>query len=143
VARLAAAAAALGELGLGFDRARSLLWLGQTARRARKRTAARQYLDAAAGAFAELGADGWAEHARAELARLDGRRPQSSTLTPAEQRVAALAAEGLSNKQIARRLFIAVHTVEVHLAHAYAKLGVRSRTQLANHLARPPDGEMP
>ena len=49
-----------------------------------------------------------------------------------------LAARGLSNKQIARRLFVAVHTVEVHLAHAYAKLGVRSRAQLASRLASPP-----
>jgi DNA-binding CsgD family transcriptional regulator len=59
-------------------------------------------------------------------------------LTAAEQRVAALAAQGLSNKQIATHLFIAVHTVEVHLAHVYAKLAVRSRTQLANRLARLP-----
>jgi DNA-binding CsgD family transcriptional regulator len=138
-ASLAAAAAALGELGLGFDQARSLLWLGQTARRARKRSAARHYLDAAAAAFAELGCDGWAVRARAELACLGGTRgPASGTLTPAQHRVAVLAADGLSNKQIARRLFIAEHTVEVHLARAYSKLGVRSRTQLANHLARSP-----
>lgn len=63
-----------------------------------------------------------------------GRRAE---LTAAERRVAVLAADGLANKEIARRLFITVHTVEVHLAHAYAKLGVRSRTQLANHLAAP------
>ena len=60
-----------------------------------------------------------------------------SQLTAAERRVAVLAADGLSNKEIARRLFIAVHTVEVHLAHAYAKLGVRSRTQLATQLTGP------
>ncbi len=52
--------------------------------------------------------------------------------------MAALAAEGMSNKQIAQRLFTAVHTVEVHLVHAYAKLGVRSRAQLASQLARLP-----
>jgi DNA-binding CsgD family transcriptional regulator len=85
-----------------------------------------------------LGSDGWAEHARAELAHLGyGRGLHTGELTAAELRVAALAAEGLSNKQIASHLFIAVHTVEVHLAHVYAKLGVRSRTQLANQLARP------
>jgi DNA-binding CsgD family transcriptional regulator len=136
VARLAAATAALGELGLGFDRARSLLWLGQAARRARKRAAARGFLEASAGAFDELGSDGWAALARTELARLGTRRPTpAGELTAAEQRVAALAADGLSNKEIARHLFVAVHTVEVHLAHAYTKLGVRSRTQLASHLA--------
>ncbi|HEX7994336.1 MAG TPA: LuxR C-terminal-related transcriptional regulator, partial [Streptosporangiaceae bacterium] len=125
--------------GLAFDRARSLLWLGRAARRVRKRSVARDHLEAATKAFAELGCDGWAEHSRAEMARLGARRsPRTSELTAAEQRVATLAAEGLSNKQIAARLFIAVHTVEVHLARVYAKLDVRSRTQLANRLPRPP-----
>jgi DNA-binding CsgD family transcriptional regulator len=137
--RLAAAAAALGDLGLGFDRARSLLWLGRAVRRVRKRSVARHQLEAAATAFTELGATGWAEHARAEVARLGGgRSSRASGLTAAEQRVAALAAQGMSNKQIASHLFIAVHTVEVHLARVYAKLDVRSRTQLANRLARVP-----
>ena len=44
----------------------------------------------------------------------------------------------MSNKQIASHLFIAVHTVEVHLAHVYAKLGIRSRAQLASQLTRLP-----
>ena len=139
VARLEAAATAMGELDLGFDRARSLLWLGQIARRARKRAAARRYLEAAEFAFADLGCDGWAERVRAELARMGGSEsPGTKALTPAEQRVASLAADGLSNKQIARKLFIAEHTVEVHLGRAYSKLGVRSRTQLANRLASSP-----
>jgi DNA-binding CsgD family transcriptional regulator len=145
--RLEAAAAALGELGLAFDRARSLLWLGQAARRATKRAAARRFLEASAAAFDELGSGGWAEHARGELARLGTRRPTpSGQLTAAEQRVADLAADGLSNKEIARHLFVAVHTVEVHLAHAFAKLGVRSRTQLAGRLAvqgSPPERRRP
>ncbi|MDR2986101.1 MAG: AAA family ATPase [Nocardiopsaceae bacterium] len=135
--QLEAAAAALGELGLGFDRARSLLWLGRAARRVRKRSVARRHLETAATAFAELGSHGWAEEARAEIGRLGtGRKARASALTGAEQRVATLAAEGLSNKQIAARLFIAVHTVEVHLARVYAKLDVRSRTQLANRIAK-------
>jgi DNA-binding CsgD family transcriptional regulator len=136
-ARLAAAAAALGELGLGFDRARSLLWLGQMARRARKRAVARRFLRAAADAFDEFGSVGWAEQVRSELGRLGVKPAPDSELTAAERRVAALAAEGMSNKQIAQQLFTAVHTVEVHLVHAYAKLGVRSRAQLASQLARP------
>ena len=79
------------------------------------------------------------DHACTEMARLgQGRTVHAAELTVAEQRVAALAAEGLSNKQIATRLSIAVHTVEIHLAHVYAKLAIRSRTQLANHLARLP-----
>jgi DNA-binding CsgD family transcriptional regulator len=59
-------------------------------------------------------------------------------LTPAEQRAVDLAATGLSNKEIAQALFVTVHTVEVHLSRAYAKLGVRSRTQLAGRLAGRP-----
>jgi DNA-binding CsgD family transcriptional regulator len=134
--QLESAAAALGDLGLAFDRARSLLWLGRAARWVRKRSVARRHLEAAATAFAALGSDGWAEHAHAEIARLGtGRKRRTSALTAAEQRVAALAVEGLSNKQIAGRLFIAVHTVEVHLARVYSKLDVRSRTQLANRMA--------
>jgi len=135
-ARLSAAAADLGELGLGFDRARSLLWLGQAARRARKHGAARGFLEAAAIAFDGLGSGGWAGQARSELTRLGAHGPaRAGQLTAAEQRAASLAADGLSNKEIAHRLFITVHTVEVHLARAYAKLGVRSRTQLAARLA--------
>jgi DNA-binding CsgD family transcriptional regulator len=137
--QLAAAASVLGGLGLAFDRARALLWLGRAARRARKRAVARRHLEAAATAFADAGSDGWAEHARTEMARLgQGRTAHAAELTAAEQRVAALAAQGLPNKQIATRLSIAVHTVEVHLAHVYAKLAIRSRTQLASHLTRLP-----
>jgi DNA-binding CsgD family transcriptional regulator len=51
--------------------------------------------------------------------------------------VAELAAAGRSNKEIARALFITINTVEGHLSHAYAKLGVRSRVQLTHHLATP------
>jgi DNA-binding CsgD family transcriptional regulator len=65
-----------------------------------------------------------------------GRRPQpAGGLTRAEQRVVELAAAGLANKEIARTLHVTVHTVEVHLSHAYAKLGVRSRAQLAGRLS--------
>jgi DNA-binding CsgD family transcriptional regulator len=137
-ARLADAADSYGELGLRFDRARSLLWLGRAARRARKRTAARRALETASAEFDALGSPGWAGQAHAELDLLGARRAApSGGLTAAEQRVVDLAASGLSNKQIARRLFVAVHTVEVHLAHAYAKLGVQSRAQLASRLASP------
>jgi len=83
-----------------------------------------------------MGSPGWAEHARSELARVGGRRaPQTGELTPAERRVAELAADGLANKEIAQALFVTVRTVEVHLKHAYAKLGIRSRTQLARRLS--------
>jgi DNA-binding CsgD family transcriptional regulator len=74
--------------------------------------------------------------ARAETDRIGARRPgRAGELTPTERRVAELAATGRSNKEIARTLFVTVNTVEGHLSHAYAKLGVRSRAQLAS-LAR-------
>ena len=134
-AELLAAAGRYGELGLGFDRARCLLSLGRAQRRQRKWGAARDALDPAAAEFDELGAFGWAQQARDESARVGGRKPSGEgQLTPAERRVAALAAEGLSNKEIARDLVITVRTVEAHLKNAYAKLGVRSRTQLARRL---------
>ena len=55
-------------------------------------------------------------------------------LTPGERRVAELAAVGLSNKQVAARLYLSDRTVEAHLSRAYAKLGIGSRTQLARAL---------
>jgi DNA-binding CsgD family transcriptional regulator len=134
-AELLAAADRYGELGLHFDRARTLLSLGRAQRRQRKWGAARDALDPAAAAFDELGAFGWAQQARDEAARVGGRKPSGEgQLTPAERRVAELAAEGLANKEIARELVITVRTVEAHLKNAYAKLGVRSRTQLARRL---------
>jgi len=73
---------------------------------------------------------------RSELSRVGARKPQAEGgLTKTEARVAALAAEGMSNKEIARALFVTVHTVEVHLSHAYAKLGIRSRSQLGPRLS--------
>ncbi len=135
-AGLTEAADAYARLGLGFDRARSLLFLGRIERRFRKRADARRSLEAAAAAFEQLGCPGWAEQSRSELASVSGRRPaHGGRLTAAERRVAELAAEGLSNKEIATRLFVSVYTVEGHLKNAYAKLGVRSRTQLARRLA--------
>jgi DNA-binding CsgD family transcriptional regulator len=136
-AELAEAAADYGALGLPVDQARSLLSLGRARRRMKKWGAARSSLEQAAATFDELGSPGWTQEARSELARVGGRRPQQQPgeLTPAERRVAELAADGLANKEIASRLFVTVRTVEVHLKHAYVKLGVRSRTQLARRLS--------
>jgi len=137
-AALTQAAANYGRLGLPFDRARSLLSLGRSQRRLKKWGAARDSLQAALAAFGELGSEGWAEQARSELARVGARRPTpSGELTPSERRIAELAAAGRSNKEIAQALYVTVHTVEVHLSHAYAKLGVRSRAQLTGRLSAP------
>jgi DNA-binding NarL/FixJ family response regulator len=137
-ARLARAAAAYRALGLGFDAARALLVLGRAQRRAKKRAAARQSLEQARSAFEALGCPGWARAAAAELDRISGRRAApAGGLTPAERRVAELAAAGLSNKQIAARLYLSAGTVEAQLSRVYAKLGIRSRAQLARRLGAP------
>ena len=77
-AALAEAAAAYGEVGLWFDRARSLLGLGRAQRRLRQWAAARGSLEEAAAAFDELGSDGWAERARSELGRVGARKPSAT-----------------------------------------------------------------
>jgi len=137
-AQLAHAAAAYRALGLGFDAARALLVLGRAQRRARKRAAARHSLEQARSGFEALGCPGWAQAAAAELDRVSGRRTTpGGGLTPGEQRVAELVAAGLSNKEVAEQLYLSVYTVEAHLSRAYAKLGVRSRGQLARRLGDP------
>jgi DNA-binding NarL/FixJ family response regulator len=134
-AGLARAAAAYRALGLGFDAARTLLLLGRAQRRAKKRSGARQSLEQARAAFEQLGCLGWAQAAAAELDRVSGRRAAAGGgLTPGEQRVAELAASGLSNKEIAAQLYLSVYTVQAHLSRVYAKLGVRSRAQLIRRL---------
>jgi DNA-binding CsgD family transcriptional regulator len=137
-AALAGALAVHDRLDMPFERARTLFVTGLVERRARQRAKARSSLGEALEAFERLGARLWTERARAELARVSGRRAGGSgELTPTEARVAELAAGGLSNKEIAEALFVSVHTVESHLSHAYSKLGVRSRSQLGRRLGRP------
>jgi DNA-binding NarL/FixJ family response regulator len=137
-AGLAQAAAAYRALGLGFDAARALLVLGRAQRRARKRAAARDCLEQARAGFEALGCPGWAQAAAAEADRVSGRRAApGGGLTPGEQRVAELVAGGLSNKEVAARLYLSVATVDTHLRGVYAKLGIRSRTQLARRLGGP------
>jgi DNA-binding CsgD family transcriptional regulator len=138
VTALEHAAEEYARLGLRFDAARSLLALGREQRRSRKWGAARATLARAAAAFDELGSPGWAEQARSELERVGARRPSpAGKLTPTERRVAELAVRGLANKEIAQALVVTVSTVEFHLSNTYAKLGIRSRTQLAARLAAP------
>lgn len=77
----------------------------------------------------------WAQRTRDELVRLGRPAAGPDELTASERRVVDLAVQGLANKEIARTLFVTVHTVEVHLSRAYAELGIRSRMQLARRLA--------
>jgi DNA-binding CsgD family transcriptional regulator len=123
-----------------FELGRTLLGLGSVRRRARQKRAAREAIEQALAIFEELGARLWSERAREELGRVSGRRRSApGELTKTEDRVAALAARGLSNKEIASTLYVSPHTVEAHLSSIYRKLGVRSRSALAGRLATPPD----
>jgi DNA-binding CsgD family transcriptional regulator len=127
---------------LRYDRARTLLVLGRLQRRRGQRGAARESLEEAGRLFEEIGAAQWARNARAALERLGLRAGSSGELTPTEQRIAELAASGLTNKQIATARFVSAKTVEAQLSRVYRKLGVLSRAQLAHLLARrrePPD----
>ena len=74
----------------------------------------------------------WAERARGALARTAPSR--GSVLIPSEQRIAELAASGMSNQDIAAALFISAKTVEANLTRVYRKLAIRSRAQLSSHL---------
>ena len=134
LALLEAAAAAHAAIGDDFGRGRALLALGLASRRARLKRAAREAIGAAAATFEAMGAAGWEAKARDELGRIGG-RTRIEGLTPAERRVADLVAAGRTNAEVAAALFLAERTVASHLTHVYAKLGVRSRTELSRKLA--------
>jgi DNA-binding CsgD family transcriptional regulator len=137
---LAQAARAFQPLPVPFERGRTLLALGTLQRRAKQRAAAQASLGAALAGFQQLGARLWAEQARAQLAQLGGRRPQDATLTPTESQIAALVAQGRTNRQVADALFVSPKTVEWNLSKVYKKLHVRSRAELAAKLARQAQG---
>ncbi len=117
-----------------FDQARTLLIIGVIHRRAKRKREAGVFLTQAADAFASLGAPGWVERTQAELRRVASRAAPLQ-LTPTEQRVAELAASGLTNRQVAEQAFISAKTVEANLARAYRKLGISSRAELGARMA--------
>ncbi len=118
-----------------LERARTLLCLGVVRRQAQQKRTSRDALEQALQMFEELGARLWAEKAGSELRRISGRRPASEELTESERRVAELAAQGRTNKEIAAELFMGVSTVEAHLSRVYRKLGVR-RAELGGSLEK-------
>jgi DNA-binding NarL/FixJ family response regulator len=118
-----------------FERARTLLLQGQVHHRRKEKKLADAALRAALGIFEALGSPLWADRARSELARTGLHRRESEELNETERRIAELAAEGLSNQEIARRAFLSVKTVEANLTRVYRKLGIRSRAALARRLS--------
>jgi DNA-binding CsgD family transcriptional regulator len=120
-------------VGDPFGRARALLALGGVLRRDRQKRSSRQAVEQALAEFARLGARRWVQKARAETGSIGGRTREEG-LTASERRVAELVAQGHTNREVAAALFLSERTVESHLTHVYAKLGVRSRTELAHVL---------
>jgi DNA-binding CsgD family transcriptional regulator len=121
-----------------FEHARGLLALGRAQRRLKQRRAARESLVRADEIFELLGAPLWQQRAAEELSRIGGRALRSAGLTATEQRVAGLAADGLTNREIAAALYLSANTVQAYLKRVYRELGIRSRTELARKLPRPP-----
>jgi DNA-binding CsgD family transcriptional regulator/tetratricopeptide (TPR) repeat protein len=123
-------------------KARTQLALGEFLRRHRRRADARVPLREALETFESLGAQFWAERARQEL-RASGETARrgddlvATELTPSEAQIASLVRKGLSNKEVAGRLFVSPRTVDFHLRHVYSKLGNSSRTELAALAADP------
>lgn len=116
-----------------FERARTLLALGKVRRLAGQKAPARVVLEEALDVFDQLGAVPWLARASAELRRISGRPSPPQELTETELRVASLAAQGLSNQEIASALYMGISTVEAHLSHVYRKLDAR-RAELAIRL---------
>jgi ATP/maltotriose-dependent transcriptional regulator MalT len=117
-----------------FERARTQLLAGQLLRRQRQKDQAATTLRAALKTFEDLHTPLWADRARAELARADVGTRRMSNLSPSEQRVAELAASGMTNRDVAAALFISPKTVESNLARIYRKLGIHSRAELGRHM---------
>ena len=132
----------LRRTSLRSELARAHLLYGEWLRREARRREAREQLRTAYGLFTEMGMEAFAERTRRELAAtgetVRKARPETrDELTAQELQIALLARDGLSNPEIGAQLFLSPRTVEWHLRKVFAKLGIRSRTRLANALSRP------
>ena len=131
-----------------FDLARVRLAYGERLRRQRAMVESRVQLNAALATFERLGARPWVERATAELRASGQTKPRLGhyvldRLTPQELEIATLAASGMTNKQIAERLFLSHRTVGGHLHRAFPKLGVSTRAALRDALESLPQEQRP
>jgi DNA-binding CsgD family transcriptional regulator len=138
------AVALLDGTAVALERARALVDLGAAQRREGARRDARQTLERALEESRGCGARTLEERAREELAIVGGRPRRAASsgvaaLTPSELRIARMAAEGLSNREIAEAVFVTIKAIEKHLAGAYRKLEIASRQDLPDALARRED----
>ena len=124
------ALSAIARLPMPIEHGRILLVAADIQRRRRERRAARDTLAAAADVFGSVGAGLWLARAERQRDRLGLQASPMGELSPSEDRIARLAASGLTNREIAARLDISPKTVEANLARAYGKLGLHSRAQL-------------
>ena len=118
-----------------FEHARTLLAAGQIRRRRKEKMLARQAFQHARQIFDDLRTPLWSARATAEIRRLGLRSGPADAMTPAEERVAHLVANGLTNREIAATLHISQKTVEANLSRVFRKFGVRSRRELSARLA--------
>jgi DNA-binding CsgD family transcriptional regulator len=128
-----------------LELARTLVDLGAALRRGNSRREARERLRTGIDLARQCGASALVDRANDELAATGAHRrtvhyPGVANLTASERRVARLAADGASNRDIAQQLFITVKTVEMHLGRVYRKLDITSRGELAQALARSETG---
>lgn len=125
----------LSGLPLRYDTARVTFAFGQTLRRAGKRRQADSVIGTARELYVALGAHTYVARCDRELNAGGVRQSRGSRddveLTPQEEAVSSLVAQGLSNREVAAELYVSQKTVQYHLTRVYAKLGVRSRTELA------------
>jgi DNA-binding CsgD family transcriptional regulator len=140
IGELREASEALERSALRLEHARALIDLGAAQRRDGQQAESRERLREGLDLAHRCGASALANAALDELVAAGGRPRQptasdTDTLTPSERRVSEMAAGGMTNKEIAQGLFVTVKTVETHLGHAYGKLGINSRSQLASRLA--------
>jgi DNA-binding CsgD family transcriptional regulator len=142
IERLREAVSMLAESPARLEHAGALVDLGAALRRSGQRREAREPLRKGRDIAFRCGASGLVERAGSEL-RAAGGRPRriqlsgADSLTPAERRVAEMAARGLTNRQIAQSLFVTMRTIETHLGHAYQKLDIGSREELQTALEPP------